>query len=170
MSSSTPWITDSKYDPIWHYSEFARWVVENRELVKDKMVKDNNIREQGKRGIEYLKPQMDEIMVFKKWDRQHTYYYWFNYYGDDSSDPRNYKVKISPIQYSIDDGIIDEFLSIGDLESKDYTKLRRRVQTPNQTWEDGGFRTDWDFYRIKFKDIRKITPLINWNEIPWEGK
>ena len=75
MSSSTPWITDSKYDPIWHYSEFARWVVENRELVKDKMVKDNNIREQGKRGIEYLKPQMDEIMVFKKWDRQHTYYY-----------------------------------------------------------------------------------------------
>ena len=34
MSSSTPWITDSKYDPFWHYSEFARWVVENTELTE----------------------------------------------------------------------------------------------------------------------------------------
>ena len=67
MSSSTPWITDSKYDPFWHYSEFARWVVENRELIKEKMVEENNIREQGKRGIDYLKPRMDEIMVFRSW-------------------------------------------------------------------------------------------------------
>ena len=39
MSSSTPWITDSKYDPFWHYSEFARWVVENRELIKEKWLR-----------------------------------------------------------------------------------------------------------------------------------
>ncbi len=158
MSSSTPWITDSKYDSIWHYSEFARWVVENRELIKDNMIDKNNIREQGNRGIVYVKPQMDEIMVFQKRDRNHTFYYWFNYTDSPSG-----------IQYLIDDGIIDEFLSIGDLESRDYTKLRRRVQTPNLTWMEGGFRTDWNFYRIKFKDIMQKTPLINWNQTPWEA-
>lgn len=158
MSSPTPWITDSNYDPIWHYSEFAKWVVENREWIKEKMIDENNIREQGNRGIGYVKPQMDEIMVFQKRNRHHTYYYWFNY--TDSS---------NGIQYLIDDGIIDDFLSIEDLESKDYTKLRRRVQTPNHTWEEGGFRTDWDFYRIKFKDIMKRTPLMNWNQTPWEA-
>ena len=162
MSSSTPWITDSKYDPFWHYSEFARWVVENRELIKEKMVEENNIREQGKRGIDYLKPRMDEIMVFQKLDNRFalrgepTYYYWFNY-----TNP------LSGLQYLTDDIQLNDFLSVGDLESKDYSKLRRRVQTPNNTWEDGGFRTDWDFYRIKFKDIGKRTPLINWNEMPW---
>ena len=164
MSSSTPWITDSKYDSIWHYSEFARWVVENRELIKDNMIDKNNIREQGNRGIGYVKPQMDEIMVFQKRNRfasyqnniNHTYYYWFNYTDSPSG-----------IQYLIDDGIIDDFLSVGDLESRDYTKLRRRVQTPNITWMEGGFRTDWNFYRIKFKDIMQKTTLINWNYLPW---
>ena len=95
MPSSTPWITDSKYDPIWHYSEFARWIVENRELIREKMVEENNIREQGNRGMGYLKPEMDEIMVFQKVSNSKslfptieakeikrgvpTYYYWFNY-------------------------------------------------------------------------------------------
>ncbi len=174
MSSSTPWITDSKYDPIWHYSEFVRWVVENRELIKEKMVNENNIREQGNRGVGYVKPQIDEIMVFQKVSNSKslfsslaskefarglpTYYYWFNYSAHPMAE-----------QYVSDDIQLNDFLSAGPiLENKDYTKLRRRVQTPNQTWEEGGFRTDWDFYRIKFKDIMKKTPLMNWNQTPWE--
>ena len=166
MASSTPWITDSKHDPIWHYSEFGRWVVENRELIKEKMVDENNIREQGKRGKGFLKPQIDEIIVLNArrgdglMSEGKDYYYWFNY----TDSPRGK-------QYLIDDIQLDEFLSVGDLESKDYTKLRRRVQTPNPTWAKGDFgeifRNDWDFYRIKFKDIVKKTSLINWNEIPW---
>ncbi len=154
MPSSTPWKTDSKYDPLWHYSEFARWVLENRELIKDKMIDENNIKEQGKRGIGYLKPQMDEIMVLQIPNKISTHYYWINY--NDSSEG---------FQYLIDDRQIDEFIRIyGD----DYTKIKRRVMRPNPMWKSGGrFRTDGGFYRIKFKDIRKRTPLINWNEIPW---
>ena len=171
MSSSTPWITDSKYDPFWHYSEFARWIVENRELIKDKMIEENNIREQGNRGIGYVKPQMDEIMVFQKVSNSNslfstkdskplrglpTYYYWFNYSTHPMAE-----------QYLIDDNQIYDFLSVSDLESKDYSQLRRMVQTPNDAWLEGSLRIDWDFYRIKFKDIGKRTPLINWNEMPW---
>ena len=173
MVSSNPWITDSKYDPIWHYSEFVRWVVENRELIKEKMVNENNIREQGNRGIGYVKPQIDEIMGFQKVSNSKslfstkdskslrevpTYYYWFNYSAHPMAE-----------QYVFDDIQLNDLIDItgGNLESKDYNKLRRRVQTPNQTWEEGGFRTDWDFYRIKFKDIMKKTPLMNWNQTPW---
>ena len=131
MSSSTPWITDSKYDPIWHYSEFARWVVENRELIKEKMVEDNNIREQGNRGIGYLKPQMDEIIVLQNHvagKKGVDYYYWINY----NNSPK-------PSQYLIDDGEIDNFISTF---GEDYTKLKRRVMIPNPMWKNGVFRTD----------------------------
>ncbi len=160
MSSSTPWITDSKYDPIWHYSEFARWVVENRELIKDKMIDENNMREQGNRGISYLRPQIDEIIVLQIKSKTlteedfSTHYYWFNY--NDSSEGS---------QYLISDEQIDDFIRT---YSDDYTKIKRRVMKPNLIWKEGGmYRMDRGFYRIKFKDIRKRTPLINWNEIPW---
>lgn len=157
MPSSTPWKTDSKYDPLWHYSEFVRWVLENRELIKDKMIDGNNVHKRKKRGIAYSKPQIDELFVLSA--NKDLYYYWFDY------------TTVAPRQYLINDDSIENLILYQQLDEIDYTQIPRRITNPHQSWEAGDMITNHlDLYRIRFKDIRKITPLINWNETPWEGK